>query len=82
MQKRQKQKAAKHRQTVGNLALADESWEWDYQRPQADHRQLRAAKQRLDFDPFAPAQGIMNGLIISMILWGAAGIFTFLLSQP
>lgn len=44
----------------------------------AQHPQLVGSGEPAD-DPLAPARGIVNGLRISLVLWGVIGLLLFLI---
>jgi len=72
-------------QSVGNLALADESLGVFLQTPQAKTRTPRLSLvpdiTEDESDALAPATGILNGIRLSLTLWSLIGVIILLLRE-
>ena len=61
-------------QSTGNLALADESWDV-FQEPKAKAltpqlRMVQGMREEVEIDVLVPMTGIINGICLSLTLWG------------
>lgn len=76
MRIRKTQIAKAHGRTVGNLALANEIWDWESWQPKVEYKRLRLVEPSqmdgtdgIEFDSLAAFKGIITGISVSMIMW-------------
>ena len=73
-----------HPQSRGNLALADESLS-KLQKPQAKTRSPRLSVvsdiTEEEVDALAPTTGFINGVRLSLALWGLIGVIILLIGK-
>lgn len=84
MQTKGQRETRQYPQSVGNLALADESL-GVFQKPQAKTRIPRLSLvpdiTEDEIDALAPATGILNGIRLSLTLWSLIGVIILLLRE-
>jgi hypothetical protein len=84
MQTKGQRETRQYPQSVGNLALVDESLNV-FQTPQAKTRTPRLSLvpdiTEDEIDALAPTTGIMNGIRLSLTLWSLIGVIILLIGK-